>query len=107
MDFAIEIIELTKRLRGEKEFIISSQLGRSGTSIGANIRESNYAQSRSDFISKLQISLKEASETGYWVELLYRTNYISKQEFDHLEGICTELMKMLTASINTAKQVQS
>ena len=104
MDFAIEIVELTKRLRGEKEFIISSQLGRSGTSIGANIREANYAQSRSDFVSKMQISLKEASETGYWLELLYRTNSLSRQEFDHLESLCTELIKLLTASINTARQ---
>ena len=104
MDFAIEIVELTRRLREEKEFIISSQLGRSGTSIGANIREANYAQSRSDFISKLQIALKEASETGYWLELLYRTNSIPKQEYDRLEVICTELIKLLTASINTAKR---
>ena len=104
MDFAIEIVELTRRLREEKEYIISSQLGRSGTSIGANIREANYAQSRSDFISKLQIALKEASETGYWLELLYRTRSISQQEYDRLEGICTELIKLLTASINTAKR---
>ena len=104
MDFAIDIIELTKRLRQGGESVLSSQIGRSGTSIGANIREANYAQSRSDFISKMQISLKEAGETGYWLELLYRTNYISKQEFDHLEGICTELIKMLTATINTAKR---
>ena len=104
MDFAIEIIELTKRLRAEKEYIISSQLGRSGTSIGANIREANYAQSRSDFVSKMQIALKEAAETGYWLELLYRTNYISSQEFERMKLSCTALIKLLTASIRTAKQ---
>lgn len=73
LQFAVEIISLVKRLKAEREYIISEQIGRSGTSIGANIREANYAQSKPDFISKLQIALKEANETGYWLELLQKT----------------------------------
>ncbi len=104
MDFAVEIIALTTRLRTEREFIISPQIGRSGTSIGANIREASFAQSRADFVSKLQIALKEASETGYWLELLFRTGSLSQQEYERLDQLCTALIKMLTASINTAKR---
>ena len=73
MEFAVQIIELTKTLRMRKEFIMANQIGRSGTSIGANIREAHYAQSRDDFVSKLEIALKEANETDYWLELLFRT----------------------------------
>ena len=73
MEFAVQIIELTKTLRARKEFIMANQIGRSGTSIGANIREAHYAQSRDDFVSKLEIALKEANETDYWLELLFRT----------------------------------
>ena len=76
MDFAVSIIELVKELKAKRESIISNQIGRSGSSIGANIREAQYAHSKADFVSKLQIALKEANETGYWLELLYRTNYI-------------------------------
>ena len=67
MEFAVQIIELTKTLRMRKEFIMANQIGRSGTSIGANIREAHYAQSRDDFVSKLEIALKEANETDYWL----------------------------------------
>ena len=80
MEFSVEIIELVKYLKSIKESIISNQIGRSGTSIGANIHEAQYAQGKKDFISKLEIALKEASETGYWLELLYETNSISKKE---------------------------
>ena len=76
MDFSVDIINLVKYLKSNHESIISNQIGRSGTSIGANIHEAQYAQSRKDFISKLEIALKEASETGYWLELLHRTNYL-------------------------------
>ena len=103
MDFSIQIIELVKELKVKKENIISNQIGRSGTSIGANIREANYAQSKNDFISKLQISLKEANETGYWLELLFNTNYILQTEFDKLDKLCTEIRVVLIKSINTAK----
>ena len=77
MDFAVQIINLVKKLKEQRESIISNQIGRSGTSIGANIHEAQYAQGKKDFISKLEIALKEASETGYWLELLHRTNYMT------------------------------
>lgn len=101
MEFAVQIIELTKELRTK---IIANQIGRSGTSIGANIREAHYAQSRDDFISKLEIALKEANETGYWLELLVRTKYISEQQYRELCAQCAELRVLLVASCRTAKQ---
>ena len=81
MDFAVAIIGLVKSLKEKRESIISNQIGRSGTSIGANIREAQYAHGKPDFIAKLQIALKEANETGYWLELLYRTEYLSEDEY--------------------------
>ncbi len=103
MDFAVSVINLVKYLKENKEHIISNQIGRSGTSIGANIREAQYAHGKADFIAKLQIALKEANETGYWLELLLKTNYISENQFKELDKICTVLRAMLVASINTAK----
>lgn len=81
MEFSVEIIKLVKQLKEKRESIISNQIGRSGTSIGANIHEAKYAQGKKDFISKLEIALKEASETGYWLELLYKTDYIDEETF--------------------------
>lgn len=104
MDFAVSIINLVKRLKEKRESIISNQIGRSGTSIGANIREAQYAQGRADFISKLQIALKEANETGYWLELLFKTDYITQDEYKKLESTCTGIRVMLISSINTAKE---
>ena len=104
MDFAVSIINLVKQLKANKESVISNQIGRCGTSIGANIREAQYAHSRADFVSKLQIALKEANETGYWLELLYRTDYINKEEFELLDKDCASLRFLLISSINTAKQ---
>ena len=104
MDFAVRIISLVKSLKEIGESIISNQIGRSGTSIGANIREAQYAHGKADFIAKLQIALKEASETGYWLELLYRTNYINKAEYQSLDSACTSIRVMLIASVNTAKE---
>ncbi|MBO5432701.1 MAG: four helix bundle protein [Clostridia bacterium] len=104
MDFAISIVNLVKNLKEKRESIISNQIGRSGTSIGANIREAQYAHSKADFISKLQIALKEANETGYWLELLYKTNYISEQEYKAYDRGCTSIRVTLIASINTAKE---
>ena len=104
MDFAISIVNLVKALKDKRESIISNQIGRSGTSIGANIREAQYAHSKADFISKLQIALKEANETGYWLELLYKTNYITETEFKTLDYACTGIRVMLISSINTAKE---
>ena len=103
MDFAVSIIELVKCLKEKRESIISNQIGRSGTSIGANIREAHYAHGRADFIAKLQIALKEANETGYWLELLYKTNYINEGEYRSLDTACTSIRVMLISSINTAK----
>ena len=103
MDFAVSVINLVRYLKENKEHIISNQIGRSGTSIGANIREAQYAHGKADFIAKLQIALKEANETGYWLELLLKTNYISENQFKELDKICTSLSAMLVASINTAK----
>ena len=103
MDFAVQIINLVKQLKEQRENIISNQIGRSGTSIGANIREAKYAHGTADFISKMQISLKEANETGYWLELLYKTNYICEEQYNFLESKCKSMRAMLVASINTAK----
>ena len=103
MDFSIQIINLVKELKTKHESVISNQIGRSGTSIGANIYEANYAQGKKDFISKLEIALKEASETGYWLELLYKTNYINEEKYKSLNDQCTSIRVMLVASCRTAK----
>ena len=104
MDFAVEIVNLVRELRSKHENVIANQIGRSGTSIGANIHEANYAQGKKDFISKLEIALKEASETGYWLELLHRTNYIDEARYKALSDQCTSIRVMLIASCRTAKQ---
>ena len=103
MDFAVSVINLVKSLKEKRESIISNQIGRSGTSIGANIREAQYAHGKSDFIAKLQIALKEANETGYWLELLYKTDYISEDEYKSLYSACTSIRVMLISSINTTR----
>lgn len=104
LEFSVEIISLVKQLKANHETIIANQIGRSGTSIGANIHEAQYAQGKKDFISKLEIALKEASETGYWLELLHRTKYIDEQRFKDLSSKCTSLRVMLIASCRTAKE---
>lgn len=103
-DFAVDIINLVKELKGQRESIISNQIGRSGTSIGANIREAQYAQSKADFIAKLQIALKEANETGYWLELLIRTGYINDAQYKTPDSKCATLRVLLISSVNTAKK---
>ena len=107
MDFAVSTINLVKCLKEKRESIISNQIGRSGTSIGANIREAQYAHGKADFIAKLQIALKEANETGYWLELLYKTDYINENEFKTLNSVCTNIRIMLISSVNTAKKNMS
>ena len=104
MEFSVDIINLVKHLKSNHESIISNQIGRSGTSIGANIFEAQYAQGRKDFVSKLEIALKEASETGYWLELLCRTKYIDEPTFKSLSSKCSSLKVLLIASCKTAKQ---
>ncbi len=106
IDFAVSIIDLVKLLKSQKESIISNQIGRSGTSIGANIREAQYAHGKADFISKLQIALKEANETGYWLELLYKTKYIDETTFKKLNSDCVSIRAMLVSSINTTRANQ-
>lgn len=106
--FAIRIVNLNKFLRNLKnETVISKQLLRSGTSVGANISESVYAQSKADFITKLHIALKEASETEFWIELLANTEYISQSESESLLNDCRELIRMLISSLNTSKKNQN
>ena len=104
MDFSVDIVNLVKHLKSNHESIISNQIGRSGTSIGANIFEAQYAQGKKDFISKLEIALKEASETGYWLELLHKTNYIDAQQYKMLSDKCATIRVMLIASCRTAKE---
>ena len=103
--FAIRIIKFYKYLCDEKkEFILSKQILRSGTSIGANIRESKNAQSKADFISKMNIALKEADETAYWLELLWESEIIEKSQVKDLYELNTELIKLLTAIIKSSKK---
>ena len=104
MEFSVDVINLVKHLKSNHESIISNQIGRSGTSIGANIHEAQYAQGKKDFVSKLKIALKEASETGYWLELLFRTKYIDEQTFKTLSSKCTSIRVMLISSCKTAKE---
>ena len=103
VDFAVSIIELVKTLKEKRESIISNQIGRSGTSIGANIHEAQYAHSKADFAAKLQIALKEANETGYWLELLYKTDYIDEAKYKSLSSACSSIRVMLISSIKTVK----
>ena len=103
--FAIRIINCYKYLDEEKhERIMSKQLLRCGTSIGANTRESKNAQSRTDFLSKLNIALKEADETGYWLDLLHETQYLDDKVYKSLDDDCTEIIKLLTSIIKKLKE---
>ena len=105
--FASRIIKLYQYLTTAKqELVISKQIVRSGTSIGANINEANYGQSKADFISKMHIALKETSETEYWLRLLTMSEYLTNDMGDSLLTDCLELKRMLVASINTAKKEQ-
>ncbi len=103
--FASRIIKLNQYLiKDKKEHIISKQIVRSGTSIGANINEANYGQSKADFISKMHIALKETAETEYWIKLLIMSEYISEEMGKSLLDDCLEIKRILVASINTAKE---
>lgn len=102
---AIRIINSCKYLQTEKkEYILSKQIMRSGTAIGALIKESEFAQSRKDFLNKLYIALKEANETQYWLELLFETDYFLKEEFDSLAFDCLELIKLLVSITKKLKE---
>lgn len=102
--FALRIIKLYQYLSDEKhEYVLSKQLLRSGTSIGANVKEAIRGQSRADFVFKLNISLKEASESEYWLELLHESGYLTDEQFISINSDCVELLKLLTAIINSSK----
>jgi len=96
--FAVRIVNLYKYLYNEqKEYVLSKQLLRSGTSIGANVSEAERAQSKADFISKMSIALKEANETNYWLKLLYKTEYLNKSQYDSINIDVNELISLLIA----------
>ena len=102
--FAARIVKLNQYLsKNKKETVISKQIVRSGTSIGANINEANYGQSKADFISKMHIALKETAETEYWLRLLILSEYISEKEGESLLNDCLEIKRILVATLNTAK----
>lgn len=104
IDFALRIVRLAQNLQGvNKEFVLSKQILRSGTSIGASIHESEYAQSKADFINKLNIALKEANETDYWLLILNKSGYIEDKLYETLRFLCNELISILIASIKTAR----
>ncbi len=104
LDFAVRIVKLYNYLKEDKkEYIISKQLMRSGTSIGANISEAVKGQSRKDFTAKIYIALKEANETSYWLELLRRTEYLSEKEYVSLNEDLREIIKILMATTKTLK----
>ena len=101
--FAIQIIELYKVLIEKKEFVLSKQLLRSGTAVGALIQEAEHAESKKDFIHKLSISLKEANETTYWLNLLFDTKFINQDEFDKIHNLNIELVRLLVTIIKSSK----
>ena len=103
--FALRIVNLYKYLKDiKKEYVISKQLLRSGTSIGANVHEAKNAQSRPDFNSKMNISLKEATETGYWLDLLADAEYISKKQYDSIIADCNHIVAVLTKIVKATKE---
>ena len=103
-DFAVEIVNLCRNIKETKrESVLTNQLLRSGTSIGANIHESKYGHGTADFIAKMQIALKECYESEYWLELLNRTGYIPDEQYKSLQNACGSIRRMLISSINTTK----
>ena len=104
LDFSVDIVNTYKSLcENKKEYVLSKQLLRSGTSIGANLVEAQNAISHKEFLAKVYISLKECAETSYWLELLFRTNYLSQTEFDKINNGCQELNRILNSITKTAK----
>ncbi len=103
MDFSIRIVKLYKFLtENKREYVLSKQILRSGTSIGANVKEGVRGQSKADFISKMAIALKEASETEYWLELLYKTDYLNENQYNSINSDCEELIKILMSIVKTS-----
>ncbi|BAZ81421.1 four helix bundle protein [Sphaerospermopsis kisseleviana CS-549] len=105
-DFAVRVVNLYQYLNNEKkEFVLSNQLLRSGTVIGALVREAEQAESKADFIHKLAIALKEANESDYWIELMYKTDYLTEKQYKSIKNDITELIKLLTSIIKTSKKI--
>ena len=102
VEFSVKIMKICENIKGH--YSLANQLERSGTSIGANIHEANYAQSKNDFISKLQIALKECYETEYWLELFVKSELLSRESVKEIYNECGTIRKMLISSINTAKK---
>ncbi len=104
-NFALRIVKLAQYLQSDKkEFILSKQVLKSGTSVGALIREAEFGQSKADFISKMSISLKEANETMYWLSILKDSNYIEQKIFDSMNADCSELIAILVSTVKTSKK---
>ena len=103
MQLSVDVLKLTKELRSKHETVISNQIGRSATSVCANIAESKYGHSRADFIAKLELALKEASETGKWLEMLLKSDYIDEATYKSIDKTCATIRILLIASIKTAK----
>ncbi len=104
-DFAVRVVNAYKYLTDKKrEFVLSKQLLRSGTAIGALVREAEHAESKADFIHKLSIALKEANETDYWLELLYKTDYLNLKEYQALKADAVALIKLLVSIIKSSKK---
>ena len=102
--FAVRMVKLYQYLSKEKqEYVMSKQLLRSGTSIGANVYEALQGQSKADFIAKMSIALKEASETEYWLEILQETDYLSVEEYESIRRDCSEVIKLLTSIVKTSR----
>ena len=103
--FAVRIVNLCRYLRdGQKEYILSKQLMRSGTSIGANVAEAQQAQIKPDFINKMNVALKEAYETNYWLRLLHATQYLNTKEYESIIADYLEVVKLLVAIVKSAKE---
>lgn len=103
-DFALEVVKASRVIQKDNEFVLSRQLLRSGTAVGALIREAEYAQSKADFINKLSIALKEANETRYWIDLIKDSNLHDSERMIILKVECEELIRLLIASIKTLKK---
>lgn len=103
MQLSVDVLKIVKELKTKHETVISNQIGRSATSVCANIAESKYGHSRADFIAKLEIALKEANETGKWLEMLLKTEYIDEETYKSIDKTCSTIRILLIASIKTAK----
>ena len=105
-EFAVAIVELVDNVKAPKSSYMTDQLSRAGTSIGANIHEAQYAQSKKDFISKLEIALKESNVASYWLKLMYETRRIDLESYKQTEKLCGNIRRLLIASCKTAKETQ-